>query len=197
MDQQDLAGRLDKGGGDALYITCSTASWGYQQGRFYARIRTVLRYCLHHLFVLSSHQGIHCSLKTAKRRSFHDAGSGLCLWNPRVDSADRWVGIFSTELALVGISIDFPGNDHALSRHHLSRRSAPAEDQPGSSRRVILSTLSFRTRTPALLGDGNAWHAGARDLGDRHLEQLRQKLERFAVPAGLWPGRIDGVIVSV
>src|SRR6185437_8492428 len=146
-----------------------TASWAYQPGRFYARIRSVLRYCLYHLFRLSPHQRLPCRVKAAKRRSFYDAGPGLYLWNPGVDSADRWFGIFSAELALVGISPDFPRYDHALSRHHLSRRSATSEASP-QSRRRIAGYHSLSAGYPALFGDGNAWHSGAWDLGDGHLK---------------------------
>ena len=57
---------------------------------------------------LSPHQGVQ-RRPAAKRRSFHDAGSSLCLWNRGVDSADRWSGIFRPNLPWWGYRLIFPG----------------------------------------------------------------------------------------
>ena len=48
-----------------------------------------------------------------------------------------------------------------------------------------------------LFRDGDARHAGSWDLCDGHLKELRQELERFAVPASLRAGRIHRIVASM
>jgi len=105
-----------------------------------ARIRSILRDRLYHFLPLYPHQGVHRGIQTTKRESFHDACSGLCLWNRGLDSIDRWSGIFQAELALVGVPHNFSRYHHALSRHHLFDRPPSTEAQSRSRRRITPSS---------------------------------------------------------
>lgn len=48
-----------------------------------------------------------------------------------------------------------------------------------------------------LFCDGDAGDARAGKIGDRHLKELRQKFERFAIPTGLRALLIDRIVKAM